>query len=124
MKVLVVGSGGREHALAWRLSTDGARVLVAPGNGGTADESVAVAAGDLQGLIELAQQERVDLTIVGPEAPLAAGLADRFHDAGLHVFGPSRAAARLEWSKAWTKDFLQRNAIATGRAEIVEVTQL
>lgn len=121
MKVLIVGSGGREHALAWRLQREGAEVLVAPGNGGTPN-AVAVAATDLAGLAELAQRERVDLTIVGPEGPLAAGIVDAFVDARLPVFGPSQAAARLEWSKAWAKDFLWRHRIPTAAAEMVDST--
>jgi phosphoribosylamine--glycine ligase len=118
MKVLVIGSGGREHALAWRLAREGMQVLVAPGNGGT-PSAVAIAATDLDGLAVLAERERVDLTIVGPEAPLAAGLVDSFMKLGLTAFGPTRAAARLEWSKAWTKDFLGRQAIPTARAVVV-----
>jgi phosphoribosylamine---glycine ligase len=121
VKVLVVGAGAREHALAWHLARDGATVVVAPGNSGT-PERVPVEASDLPGLVALAREQRVDLTIVGPEAPLAAGLVDLFTEAGLAVFGPTRAAARLEWSKAWTKDFLQlqRNGIPTAHAEVVE----
>jgi phosphoribosylamine--glycine ligase len=118
VKVLVVGSGGREHALAWRLGREGVDVLVAPGNGGT-PHAVAPEATDVEGLAGLARAERVDLTIVGPEAPLAAGLVDMFQAQGLAVFGPTRAAARLEWSKAWTKDFLGRHGIPTALAEIV-----
>ena len=119
MKVLVVGSGAREHALSWRLGLDGADLLVAPGNGGTPD-AAPVAATDVEALIALAERERVDLTVVGPEAPLAAGLVDRFAERGLRAFGPTRAAARLEWSKGWTKDFLQRHGIPTARAQMVE----
>jgi phosphoribosylamine--glycine ligase len=119
MRVLVVGSGGREHALEWRLTTEGVDVLVAPGNGGT-PRTAAVQATDIEGLAALAQRERVDLTIVGPEAPLAAGLVDAFNTRGLKVFGPTRAAARLEWSKAWAKDFLWRHEIPTARAEVVD----
>ena len=118
MKILVIGYGGREHALAWRLAREGMQVLVAPGNGGT-PSAVAIAATDMDGLVALAERERVDLTIVGPEAPLAAGLVDTFAQVGLAAFGPTRAAARLEWSKAWTKDFLGRQAIPTARAEVV-----
>ena len=118
MKILIIGSGGREHALAWRLAREGMQVLVAPGNGGT-PSAVAIAATDVDGLAALADRERVDLTIVGPEAPLAAGLVDTFAHVGLAAFGPTRAAARLEWSKAWTKDFLGRQAIPTARAEVV-----
>ena len=121
MKVLVVGSGGREHALAWRLERDGHTPLVAPGNGGLAPAQVApVDALDVAGLLALAERERVDLTIVGPEAPLAAGVADAFGAANLAVFGPTRAAARLEWSKAWTKEFSTRRGIPTARADLVD----
>ncbi|MCA1643931.1 MAG: phosphoribosylamine--glycine ligase [Chloroflexi bacterium] len=119
MKVLVLGSGGREHALAWRLGGEGAEVLVAPGNGGTPN-TVAVATSDSAGLMALAERERVDLTIVGPEAPLAAGLVDAFTARGLAAFGPTRAAARLEWSKAWAKDFLHRHHVPTADAEVIE----
>jgi phosphoribosylamine---glycine ligase len=118
LKVLVVGSGAREHALAWRLGLDGAQVLVAPGNGGTAN-ALPVAVTDIDGLVALAQGERVDLTIVGPEGPLAMGVVDTFVERGLAVFGPTRAAARLEWSKGWAKDFFHRHGIPTAGAEIV-----
>ena len=119
MKVLVIGSGGREHALAWKCAQSRAasEVLVAPGNAGTAMEpglrNVAVAADDIDGLVELARTEDVGLTIVGPEAPLVAGIVDRFSAAGLPCFGPSAAAAQLEGSKAFTKDFLARHNIPT-----------
>jgi phosphoribosylamine--glycine ligase len=119
VKVLVVGSGGREHAIAWHLARSGAEVVVAPGNGGT-PETRPVAASDTEGLLALARLERVELTIVGPEAPLAAGIVDRFTQSGLKAFGPTRVAARLEWSKAWTKDFLRRHDIPTGVAETVD----
>ncbi len=121
MKVLVIGGGGREHALAWKCaeSSDVSEVLVAPGNAGTARETklrnVAVAADDIDALLSLAQSERVDLTIVGPEAPLVDGLVDQFTAAGLACFGPTAAAAQLEGSKAFTKDFLARHNIPTGR---------
>ncbi len=118
MKVLVVGSGAREHALAWRMGLDGVQVLVAPGNGGTPN-ACSVAATDIEGLVELAQGERVDLTIVGPEGPLAMGLVDAFVERGLAIFGPTRLAARLEWSKGWAKDFFRRHGIPTAGAEIV-----
>lgn len=119
MKVLVVGGGGREHALAWRCaaSSSVAQVLVAPGNAGTAAEpkvrNVGVAAEDVAALRELASSERVDLTLVGPEAPLVAGVVDAFAAAGLRCFGPHRAAARLEGSKAFAKEFMRRHAIPT-----------
>ncbi len=117
MKVLVIGSGGREHALAWKCAQTADEVLVAPGNAGTAMEpgvrNVAIAADDIEGLTDLARKEHVDLTIVGPEAPLVAGIADRFDELGLPCFGPTAAAARLEGSKAFTKDFLARHGIPT-----------
>ncbi|HET7557574.1 MAG TPA: phosphoribosylamine--glycine ligase [Rhodanobacteraceae bacterium] len=119
MKVLVIGSGGREHALAWKLvqSPRVSEVLVAPGNAGTAREkrmrNVALAPTDIEGLIALAHHERVDLTVVGPEAPLVAGIVDRFRAADLRCFGPRRIAAQLEGSKAFAKAFLQRRNIPT-----------
>jgi phosphoribosylamine--glycine ligase len=121
VKILVVGSGGREHAIAWKLLSEGADVRVVPGNGGTPGQApVEAPVLDIERLVGIAQREHVDLTIVGPEAPLADGLVDRFSALGLQVFGPTRAAARLEWSKAWTKAFLGRHSIPTGRAEVVE----
>jgi phosphoribosylamine--glycine ligase len=122
MKVLVIGAGGREHALAWKCATAPrvTEVLVAPGNAGTAAEpkvrNVEVAAEDVAGLVRLAAAERVDLTIVGPEAPLVAGVVDAFGAAGLSCFGPGRAAARLEGSKAFAKEFLRRHGIPTARS--------
>jgi phosphoribosylamine--glycine ligase len=121
MKVLVIGNGGREHALAWKLkqSPRVAEVLVAPGNAGTAREhgvrNVAVAASDIDGLLALAKREKVELTVVGPEVPLVAGVVDRFRDAGLRIFGPRAIAAQLEGSKAFAKDFLLRHNIPTSR---------
>jgi phosphoribosylamine---glycine ligase len=122
MKVLIVGGGGREHALAWKCasSTRVSEVLVAPGNAGTATEpkvrNVEVAAEDLAALTRLAAAERVDLTIIGPEAPLVAGVVDAFTAAGLRCFGPTQAAARLEGSKAFAKSFLTRHGIPTARS--------
>ena len=119
MNILIIGGGGREHALAWRAAQSPrvARIFVAPGNAGTARETkcanVAVAAEDIEALLAFAQRERVDLTIVGPEAPLVLGVVDRFRAAGLRCFGPTRAAAQLEGSKAFTKDFLARHKIPT-----------
>ncbi len=119
MKVLVIGNGGREHALAWKCAASPrvSEVLVAPGNAGTATESrvrnVAVGATDLPALVELARRERVDLTIVGPEGPLVLGVVDAFEAAGLACFGPRRAPAQLEGSKAFTKAFLERHRIPT-----------
>ncbi|MFN9279081.1 MAG: phosphoribosylamine--glycine ligase [Betaproteobacteria bacterium] len=117
MKVLVVGSGGREHALAWKLagSPKVQTVFVAPGNGGTAGEPGVrnVPITDLHALADFAAQEKVGLTVVGPEAPLAAGIVDLFRARGLRIFGPTRAAAQLESSKAFAKDFMQRHGIPT-----------
>ena len=123
MKVLIVGGGGREHALAWKCMQSPlvSEVLVAPGNAGTALETgmrnVAIATDDIDALIGLAQSELVGLTIVGPEMPLVAGIVDRFREHGLAVFGPTASAARLEGSKAFTKSFLQRHRIATAAFE-------
>ncbi|WP_166212171.1 phosphoribosylamine--glycine ligase [Cognatiluteimonas telluris] len=120
MKVLVIGSGGREHALAWKLAQSArvTEVLVAPGNAGTAHETkcrnVDVAAADIDGLIALVRREGVTTTIVGPEGPLVAGVVDRFRAEGLRIFGPTAAAAQLEGSKAFAKDFLARHRIPTG----------
>ncbi|MGY0650824.1 phosphoribosylamine--glycine ligase [Luteimonas sp. A537] len=119
MKVLVIGSGGREHALAWKLAQSPRvdEVLVAPGNAGTATEAgcrnVDVKATDIDALLALARDEGVAFTVVGPEAPLVAGIVDRFQAAGLRIFGPSAAAAKLEGSKAFAKDFLARHGIPT-----------
>lgn len=119
MNILIIGSGGREHALAWKCAQSPRvdEVLVAPGNAGTARESkvrnVPVSSDDIDALVNLAQTENVSLTIVGPEAPLVAGVVDRFNELGLPCFGPTAAAAQLEGSKAFTKDFLARHKIPT-----------
>ena len=119
MKCLVIGSGGREHALAWKLAQSPrlSEVLVAPGNAGTAHEhkcrNVAVDAGDIDGLLALVEREGVAVTVVGPEGPLVAGIVDRFRAAGNRIFGPTAAAAQLEGSKAFAKDFLARHGIPT-----------
>ena len=119
MKVLVVGGGGREHALAWKLAQSPRveTVYVAPGNAGTAREpgieNVAISAEDLDALLAFASEQTIDLTVVGPEAPLVAGIVDRFAAAGLRCFGPSAGAAQLEGSKTFCKDFLARHAIPT-----------
>jgi phosphoribosylamine--glycine ligase len=119
MKVLVVGGGGREHALAWKCaqSKNVTEVIVAPGNAGTALEAklrnAAVGAEDIDGLLDLAKSESVGLTIIGPEVPLVAGIVDRFRDQRLPCFGPTADAAQLEGSKVFTKDFLQRHNIPT-----------
>ena len=117
MKILVIGGGGREHALAWKAAQSPGveKVFVAPGNAGTAREpgleNVALAADDIDGLVDYAGSNGIDLTIVGPEAPLVAGIVDAFEAAGLSCFGPHRAAAQLEGSKSFTKDFLARHRI-------------
>jgi len=117
MKVLVIGSGGREHALAWKLaqSPKVQRVYVAPGNGGTALDPALrnVPISELGALADFAAAERIALTVVGPEAPLAAGIVDLFRLRGLRIFGPTRAAAQLESSKAFAKEFMQRHGIPT-----------
>src|SRR5262245_17884752 len=119
MKVLVIGSGGREHALAWKLTQSPrvTEVLVAPGNAGTANEAgcrnVSINATDLDGLLALAKNEGVAVTVVGPEGPLVAGVVDKFRAAGQRIFGPTAAAAQLEGSKAFAKDFLARHNIPT-----------
>ena len=129
MKVLVIGSGAREHALAWKLkqSSQVHEVIVAPGNAGTAREpgvrNADVASHDIDGLLQLAQRENVGLTVVGPEVPLVAGVVDKFRTAGLRIFGPRAIAAQLEGSKAFAKDFLQRHNIPTAHyAVFTELT--
>src|SRR5687768_10574939 len=120
MKVLLVGGGGREHALAWRLAQDdpNVRLIAAPGNPGIAQiaECVAVAATDVEKLIQLARERRVDFTLVGPEAPLAAGIVDRFLAEQLPIFGPTKAAAEIETSKAFSKVLMQEAKVPTARA--------
>ena len=117
MKVLVIGSGGREHALAWKLaqSPRAQRIYLAPGNGGTAgDRNLQnVPLHTNEALIAFARSEQIGMTVVGPEAPLAAGIVDDFRAAGLRIFGPTRAAAQLEWSKDYAKAFMARHAIPT-----------
>ena len=119
MKILIVGNGGREHALAWKAkqSPKVEKVFVAPGNPGTAlepsIENVAIAADDIPGLLAFAQKEHIDLTIIGPETPLVMGIVDRFQQAGLKCFGPTAKAAQLEGSKTFCKDFMIRHHIPT-----------
>ena len=121
MKVLVIGSGGREHAIAWKLlqSRRVSRVYVAPGNAGTARESGVenVDITEIAALVEFAQKKEIGLTVVGPEAPLAAGVVDAFRDAKLRIFGPTRAAAQLESSKEYAKRFMHRHHIPTANWE-------
>lgn len=120
MRVLVVGSGGREHALCWSLSQSSSveRLYAAPGNAGTAELATPapVSAADIPGLVEFAERESVDLTVVGPEAPLVAGLVDEMEARGMAVFGPSREAARLEGSKVWAREVCDRHGILAPRS--------
>lgn len=124
MKVLVIGSGGREHALAWKLSQSSKKpeVFVAPGNPGTANEpgisNVDITVEDIDGLVAFAKDNAIDLTVVGPEVPLVMGVVDAFENAGLRCFGPSKAAAELEASKSFTKDFLARHNIPTAAYKV------
>lgn len=125
MKVLVLGSGGREHAIAWSLqqtATAPLEIFCAPGNGGIADlaRCVPISVDDHAGLIEMVRGESIDLTIVGPEAPLAAGIVDKFQNLGLPIAGPNKAASRLEASKAFAKDFMARHGVPTAEYEVVK----
>jgi phosphoribosylamine--glycine ligase len=124
MKILVVGSGGREHALAWKLkqSPDAERIFCAPGNAGTAEvgENVAISAGDLRALVRFAKENRVDLTVVGPDDPLATGVVDLFATENLRIFGPTKAAARLESSKIFAKELMREKGIPTAEAGTFE----
>jgi phosphoribosylamine--glycine ligase len=122
LRILVLGSGAREHALSAALASDPhvTHVVCAPGNPGIA-RTIPITPVDLldtAAVIRLADRDRIDLTVVGPEAPLANGLADRFVAAGRRVFGPTQAAARLETSKAFAKDFMQRHAVPTARFRV------
>jgi len=120
MKILIVGSGGREHALAWKLkqSPRVERIFIAPGNAGTAEigENVPIGADDIPALVEFARKEGIGLTVVGPDDALAAGIVDAFEAARLRIFGPCAAAARLESSKSFAKDFMRRHGIPTAAA--------
>ncbi|HHF43314.1 MAG TPA: phosphoribosylamine--glycine ligase, partial [Candidatus Aminicenantes bacterium] len=119
MKVLVVGSGGREHALAWKIarSEKVKKVYCAPGNGGTASlaTNIALDPADIKGLVNFAEKEKIDLTVVGPELPLTLGLVDAFEEKGLKIFGPRKNAAILEGSKVFAKQFMDRHRIPTAR---------
>ncbi|MDQ3515441.1 MAG: phosphoribosylamine--glycine ligase [Gemmatimonadota bacterium] len=122
MKVLLVGGGGREHALAWKLHSDDSSIelIAAPGNPGIAElaRCEPVAATDISGLLALAERERVELTVVGPEAPLAAGIVDRFRERGLAIFGPTASAARIESSKSFAKRMMREAGVPTARAVV------
>jgi len=120
MKILVIGSGGREHALTWKLgrSPDAERIFCAPGNAGTAEiaENVSIAAGDLKALVRFAKDNRIDLTVVGPDDPLAAGIVDFFNAEKLRAFGPTKSAARVEASKIFAKELMRAQKIPTAEA--------
>ncbi len=124
MRILIIGNGGREHTLAWLFapSAQVSAIYVAPGNGGTntlpKTQNVPISVDDLPALCHFAQAEQIDLTVVGPEAPLVAGVVDLFMAAGLTIFGPTQAAAQLEGSKAFAKEFMMRHQIPTGKAVI------
>jgi len=124
MRVLVVGSGGREHALAWKIrqSPRVNQVFCAPGNGGTrlVAENIAIADTDILSLADFAAQEKIGLTVVGPEVPLTLGIVDEFAARGLPIFGPSKKAAELEGSKVFAKRFLERHRIPTGAFRVAE----
>jgi phosphoribosylamine--glycine ligase len=124
VKVLVIGSGGREHALAWRISKSPRveKIFCAPGNGGTrlVGENVPLPETDIAGLAGFAEGEKIDLTVVGPEVPLTMGLADEFERRGLRVFGPSKKAAEIEGSKVFAKEFMARHRIPTGRFKVTD----
>lgn len=119
-KVLVIGNGGREHALAWKLaqSPEVERIFVAPGNAGTIGWNVPIAATDLGALLQFALNEKIDLTVVGPEAPLTLGVVDAFAKEGLRIFGPSQAAARLEGSKAFAKEIMVEAGVPTAESQV------
>lgn len=122
MKILIIGSGGREHALLWKLKQNSriTECYVAPGNAGTATmgTNVAIEATDITRLLQFAQEKKIDLTLVGPDDPLAAGIVDRFQEVGLRIFGPTASAARFEASKAFAKNFMKRYGIPTAASEI------
>jgi len=120
MKILVIGSGGREHALTWKLgqSADAERIFCAPGNAGTAEiaENVSISAGDLKGLVRFAKENRIDLTVIGPDDPLAAGIVDLLTTEKLRAFGPTKSAARIEASKIFAKELMRSQKIPTAEA--------
>src|SRR5690554_3682504 len=119
-KVLVVGSGGREHALAWKIaqSPEVAKIFVAPGNGGTKEWNVDIDATDIDGLLAFAKKESIDLTVVGPEAPLTLGIVDAFQKEGLRIFGPTQEGARLEGSKSFAKEIMEKIGRASCRERV------
>src|SRR5262245_59721222 len=121
MNILVIGSGGREHALAWKLrqSPHAERIFCAPGNAGTAEvgENVAIRASDMEALVQFARENSIDLTVVGPDDPLAAGIVDLFGAEKLRAFGPTKSAARIEASKIFAKELMRAQKIPTAKAK-------
>ncbi|TEU07942.1 MAG: phosphoribosylamine--glycine ligase, partial [Candidatus Aminicenantes bacterium] len=124
MKILVIGSGGREHALAWKISQSPhlEKLFCAPGNPGTMSiaENVAIDSSDIKGLTDFAAQEKIGLTVVGPEVPLTMGIVDEFEERGLKIFGPDKKTAELEGSKVFAKQFMERHQIPTAVSKIAE----
>ena len=124
MKILVVGSGGREHALAWKIAQSPLvkKMYCAPGNAGTLSlgENIPIDPTDIKGLADFANKEKIDLTVIGPEIPLAMGVVDEFEAKGLKIFGPTKSAAELEGSKVFAKQFMERHKIPTARFKIVD----
>ena len=128
MRILVIGSGGREHALVWKIlqSPEVSAIFVAPGNGGTSSEgavNVPVAVDDLDGLLAFARKEHIDLVIPGPELPLTLGIVDRMREAGIPSFGPDAYGARLEGSKAFAKEIMNRAKVPTAHCEVFSDAQ-
>lgn len=119
MKILVIGSGGREHTLCWKISQSKKvnKIYCAPGNGGTKEvaENINIAANDIDGLLEFALKNKIDLTVVGPEEPLVLGIVDKFEDKGLKIFGPNKDCAQLEGSKEFSKKFMDKHGIPTAK---------
>ena len=115
MKILVIGSGGREHALVWKIaqSAKADKIYAAPGNGGISEiaECVDIEAGDIRGLLDFAKDKKIGLTVVGPEVPLTAGIVDDFEKENLRIFGPTREPARLEGSKVFAKEFMEEKVV-------------
>ena len=122
MRVLVIGSGGREHALVWKIkqSPKVEEIFCAPGNAGTSEiaENVSIAADDIEGLLQFAMNERIELTVVGPEQPLVMGIVDQFSEKGLRIFGPNARAAELEGSKSFSKDIMNKYGLPTAQYRI------
>ncbi|RKZ21141.1 phosphoribosylamine--glycine ligase, partial [bacterium] len=118
MKILIVGGGGREHALGWALAGEGREIFFAPGNGGTGN-NIPITPAEIDKLAEFSQREKIDLTVVGPEAPLAEGVVDEFEKRGLKIFGPSKNASEIEASKAFAREFMKKYGIPSPHFEIV-----